>query len=538
MTARCKPPWPPSGPACLGAVVLIAQEPQTFRVATRLVELSVVVHDQRGRPVSGLTANDFRVFDGGQEQRIEFFSAVAEGRANVAEVAASAARRARNVHEFRNRISSPDGATVILFDRLNTPAADQVYARKHLINFLRQIERDDRVGIYVLEGSSIRVLHDFTNDASSLVRAVARYDAMTSNEVAATEEPLSSAAETGDAALDSELSEFLARASSEMTRHFTELRSDATMGALEEIANHLAAVRGRKNLIWISSGFPLEGLARGKSMTAATQRATRPLNDANVTLYGVDARGLAGALTFAPRGRPVMTTLSSVHTNLDILQIASEETGGRAFYNTNDISRSVRRAVDDSRVSYVLGYYPGHGKWDGTYRRIKVTVNRSGVDVRHRKGYLAGTGASREAADGAKTIGSALMSLLEATELELTATLERVAGTGNEVKIRITAAPGAIALQPAGDSWEGTVDVVIAQKLADGSAPRSIERRVDLRLDRTRYEDVRTQGFSTDARVALQPGIERLHIVVHDAMTGDTGSIVVDGEKLRSLTRN
>jgi VWFA-related protein len=293
------------------------------------------------------------------------------------------------------------------------------------------------------------VLHDFTNDASSLVRALARYHAITSREVAG-EEAAADLGASGDPALDAELAAFLESASAEMTRHFGRLRAEGTMAALEAIANHLSAVQGRKNLIWISSGFPLQGLGQGGSITTAIQRATRPLNDANVTLHAVDARGLIGAITYGPRGRATFTTLSMVHTNLDILQIVSEETGGRTFYNTNDINSAVRRAVDDSRVSYTLGYYPAHGRWDGTYRQIKVRVNRPGVEVRHRKGYLAGNArsslASKEAAAAeavrSRAIRSALVSPLEATGIGMTARLERVAGTASDVKVIINTVPG------------------------------------------------------------------------------------------------
>jgi VWFA-related protein len=75
--------------------------------------------------------------------------------------------------------------------------------------------------------------------------------------------------------------------------------------------------------------------------------------------------------------------------NIDTMHLLANDTSGRAFYNTNDIGGSVRQTIDDARVTYVLSYYPSHDKWDGRFREIKVTVGRSGVEVRHRKGYLA-----------------------------------------------------------------------------------------------------------------------------------------------------
>jgi VWFA-related protein len=135
------------GAALVAADGLSGQERQRFRVSTRLVEVNVVVQKD-GKPVSGLTVDDFRFYDGGQEQRIEFFSVHTEVSATASAAPAPLpAPPESSVHEFSNRISIPGAATVILFDRLNTPVQDQMYARKHLLSFLRQIKSDDHVGI-------------------------------------------------------------------------------------------------------------------------------------------------------------------------------------------------------------------------------------------------------------------------------------------------------------------------------------------------------------------------------------------------------
>ena len=75
--------------------------------------------------------------------------------------------------------------------------------------------------------------------------------------------------------------------------------------------------------------------------------------------------------------------------NLDAFKALAASTGGRAFFNRNDIKSAIRAAVDDGRVTYVIAYYPSHGKWDGAFRRITVKVNRPDLEVRHRAGYRA-----------------------------------------------------------------------------------------------------------------------------------------------------
>ena len=105
------------------------------------------------------------------------------------------------------------------------------------------------------------------------------------------------------------------------------------------------------------------------------EKAARVLSNANVAIYAIDARGLTVS-------KPDPQTINS-------MTVLADRTGGRVFHNTNDFTTAIRSAIDDSRVSYVLTYYPNHTKWDGQFREIKVKVNRPGVEVRARRGYFA-----------------------------------------------------------------------------------------------------------------------------------------------------
>src|SRR5205085_11273339 len=226
-------------------------------------------------------------------------------------------------------------------------------------------------------------------------------------------------------------------------------RVEMTADAFEAIAHRLSGIRGRKNVVWVSSGFPLMlNSARFgmEPMNAAATRATRAMNDAVVAIYPIDARGLVvnmlppvtagqGASTFQlPSGGRNTTTdipdrppiVPSRTVNFDSLKTLADDTGGRAFFNSNDISGGVRAAIDDGRLTYVLGYYPTHGNWDGGFREITVKVSRSDASVRHRRGYLA---LPADAAASATAREEALMTEvrngLEATGIGLAARISR-----------------------------------------------------------------------------------------------------------------
>ncbi len=67
----------------------------------------------------------------------------------------------------------------------------------------------------------------------------------------------------------------------------------------------------------------------------------------------------------------------------------AEESGGHAIRGTNDLAGAIRRVVDDSADTYILGYYPDHNKWDGKFREINVKVDRPSLELHYRKGYYA-----------------------------------------------------------------------------------------------------------------------------------------------------
>jgi VWFA-related protein len=501
-----------------------------FRASTRLVQVSVIVKDSRGKPVADLTAGDFRLYEDGSQQPIEFFSV--ESDRMTGKAPASTTTSGEFTNSLEERVGG--GVTAILFDQLNTGWADQVFARDHLVKFLGQVRREDRLGLYVLESSTVRVLHDFTNDASSLLRALARYQGVTSNELAASEaKPL----ETGDREIDA----WLAEDGAMMAADAITIRVQSTTAALEAIGNHLAGVSGRKNLIWVSSGFPAlywqEGTPR--TVTRLVNRATRALNNAGIAVYPVSARGLIGAFAIPPgASKPVFTTVSTGAADIDTMLMLANDTGGRAFFNTNDIGGAVRRAIDDARVTYVLGYYPSHDTWDGRFREINVTVRRSGVEVRHRRGYLAAPAEQPPVETREEMLRNLSRSPLEATGLDLTVQVtpgEQGPSAGVDLALRID--PRGVTLQRQADRWAGAIDVMIVQALPGGTYVSSAYLTITLNLTAAQRDEAMQKGFTLTRRIALKEDAHQLRVVARDLPSGATGSLAIPAERLRAAAR-
>jgi len=523
--------------AASALATLAAQEPPrpTFRATTRLVEVSVVVRDRDGRPLQGLTADDFKISEDGKPQKIELFT-IQDDRvgapANDAAAGASAARASAARGDFSNVGARRAGSvTAILVDRVNSVDIDQKAARDQLVKFLEQIRPEDTVALYVLETGTIRVLHDFTTDTSALLKSLARYRARANGDPDAANVvgPETGDAPTGDPALDNFLSDSETLIRARVIRN----RVEVTAAGMETIARHLSGIQGRKNLIWMTSGFPMIGadeLGRPAVFSTEAGRAMRALSDANIAVYPLDDRRIPGYFPLAvtgvspvapSRGGPPPTVLAAsgfatTASNQDGMQTLADATGGRAFLHTNDLTDAIRRAADDARLTYVVGYYPAQAKWDDRFHRINVSVQKPGVSVRYRSGYVATqTPAKVALADVARNP-------LEATGLRLSAHVDHVAA---DLQITMHLEPGAVTLTKKTSTWDGAVEILIAQTWPEGKLTKTFERTLQLQFPDDAHRQIQEEGFTLTRTVTPEAGAHRLHIVMRDAATGATGSI-------------
>ena len=550
---------------------LLAQTPQSgipvFRSTTRLVEVNVVVRDKDG-PVAGLTQNDFTISDRGKKQEIAFFTGV-DSRGGKK---AAAAGEAKPANVFSNHADPATemqpNVTVVLLDGVNTDIKDQFFAKKQAIQFLRQVLPTDRIAVYAL-GVNLYVLHDFTTDAQRLIDKLNAYQGDQTGHLDASHP---ATANTGDDDIDSWINNSFAYVSN----FYLKDRVERTTGAMEAIASHIRRVPGRKNLIWVSGSFPfsigadreITGGTAGGGMSAPTDRgtftdqitrATRALNDANIAVYPVDARGLIGVAppaekmsfqgnrvsqrsatatvtqTRARQARSSGATTAPQDENLipegqESMRILAGDTGGRAFLNTNDIQNAIRRAVDDGEVSYSLGFYVDGAKLDSKFHDLKVEVKRKGLDVRFRRGYLADPIAVPEAQRTA-AIQTAAWSPLDAAAVRLSVRLSTV----NEPKagllqVEVTVDPNDLALEEKNGHWSGAIDFMISPRGADGGDLGTASEVMRLNLSSATMERLRRDGMTFSKLMEPSPETAKIRVVVADRGSGRIGSVTVPGK--------
>jgi VWFA-related protein len=486
--------------------------------------VSAIVQDRDGRPVPGLTAADFEVRERGKVQTVAHLAVQTR---DALEAATASLPPGAFTNVLDGRVGS--GATVLLFDRVNTQALDQVYARRHIIDFIRRLRPDERLGFYVLDSSALRIVNDFTADASALLAIVDGLTADTSVALAGSEAKLDRPEDIGNARIDAIFAEMIDKSELAVQAFYMERRADATVETLEVLAERLSGVRGRKNVIWVSSAFPIrfhDGISP-RDMSPRVYRATRALSDADISIYPVDARGLIGGLS-GPAGRPTHTRMAQLAPAEDTSNIIAHQTGGKVFRNTNDLRAAMTRAVEDSELTYVLGYYSEDERFDGRFRNIDVKVKKPGVSVRHRSGYYAHP--PKAAALEKDALIDALQYPLEATSLGLTVT-HRMSANG-EVMLTMAIDPSGLTLQQKDGRWLGQLEVAIGQRLADRRLMNSAHMTVPVNVPDSVLADLFKSGLTLSRTFTLDPAARLVVVGVRDLSSGAIGTVRIDARKL------
>src|SRR5579864_20687 len=212
--------------------------------------------------------------------------------------------------------------------------------------------------------------------------------------------------------------------------------------------------------------------------------------------------------------------------NFDTMNIFAEHPGGLAFYNTNDIQGAVRKVIDDSRVTYVLGYDPTNTKWDGKFRELKVRTDKPGVHLRYRLGYYALPDAPATESQKAQLLKDAEWSPIEATDLGIEVAADPVdtpEGRGVHAQLRI--ASNQLHFELNGNHWKDSLDVVWVEIGTIGRAIGALKKTVGLDVPQESFDILVSRGVSFDQTFRPSANAVELRLVVRDGGSGAIGSV-------------
>jgi VWFA-related protein len=486
----------------------------TIKSSVRLVQVDVIAKDKHGNPVTGLEAQDFRLFDDGKPQKISHLSIEhAESSASVEKIAPGSTNHPTPT-AFSNSHPENTVPTVILFDVLNTAVEDQPAMKKGLLQSLNGIKEGTPVALLIL-GDDLTVVSDFTTSTISLTKAAGNGLGLRAEGFG----PPITARKTGNPTRD----RMILKATSQAFRVEDHERMVRTLAALNLICEQLARMRGRKSLVWVSGGLSASG------QTTEVEDAIDKLNDANVAVYTVDARGvlLDPGVTAETDTNDLTAPVHEERelTRGDVLAVMANSTGGVGYHNTNRLDGAISQALGDRSVVYVLDYYPQHGEWRGKLHKLEVKTSRPGLRLRYRASYRATLPARPNPQEQEQLLAEVASSPLDFAGIHFTV----------EVKPGQAADPGFILHVPAEElQWsadEGkmgaSLQVWFLQKSAAGGDLVTTNSHSDFRLSPDAYQAALRDGIAVASDLTLQRSAAKVRVLLRDGSSGKIGSVDV-----------
>ena len=504
-----------------------------IEVTTELVLVNVVARDKNGNLVQDLKKEDFTLFEDGKKQNISTFDFE-----NVEEQAAAGAAEAtvsgiagpgtllRAGKKAPPSLDARDRRLILLFFDFSAMDPEQidrsVDAAKKFIQ--TKIHPADLIALVSL-ATNMRVDLDFTDDKTKLLAALSAYSAGEGQgfDSGATGSSEGAAETSGSFTADD--------------TDFNTFSADRKLLALQSLMQSLGKLPQKKSLVLFRNGITQSGGDNQSALRAATASAVK----ANVSIYSLDIRGLQA---FPPGGEAqsaslhgqsaysgtsVLNDLNSNAASQDTLATLSSDTGGKAFFDSNDFSGVFSQVQKDSSIYYVLGFTSNNPLKDGRFRRLKVQVNRPDLKLDFRAGYYAGRDFEHlNRADREQQLEDELATQLSRVDVPLFAgsAFFRQDDSHYYLSVSLVIPGSQIPFVTEKDKDSATIDI-IGSALEGGKLPVGrLRDTVKLAVDSTRQ--VRRKNVQYNTGFVLSPGIYHLKFVVRENQTGRIGSFETD----------
>jgi VWFA-related protein len=541
------PPPPQTRPATAGqgqpaptSPATQSQPPVTFKVEINYVEIDAIVTDAQGNFVRDLKKEDFQVTEDGKAQSVAIFSMVdIPVERAVAPLYTSTPIEPdvqTNEREFAGRVY------MILLDDLHTAGLRSQLVRRAAKQFIERFLGANDMAAVVHTSGRADASQDFTSNKRLLMAAVDKF--MGKKLRSATLEKQAEYNNRRGTPMESDP----LKDPADFERGY---QARAMLSTLKNAAEFLSGIRGRrKALLFLSEGIDYDiydvfGTSSATQILDETRDAIGTATRANVAIYSIDPRGLTTMgdevmeLTAPPQDPSLRLNAQGLQDELrlsqDSLRVFSEETGGFASVNSNDFAKAFDRVVRDNSSYYVLGYYSTNERRDGRFRKVSVRLNRPGLEVRARKGYVAPRGRASTPPppkEGSAALREAINSPIPIAGLTLRTFAAPFKGVPPKASVLIAVEIDGADLKfvEKGGVFQNQLEVTALAydekgKLAD-SKPMTL--KLDLR-PQTR-DAVEKNGFRLTTRLQLAPGRYQLRIGGREANGGLVGSVLNDLE--------
>ncbi len=497
-----------------------------------LVLTNVVVRDAKtGEFVRGLTQSDFKIYENGRQQQISTFDfqsvdmATPLNEATVSGLAAgTTGPGTKAVVVARPEDLRNHRLIVMFFDLTSMQPEDLDRSVEAAQTFLRtKMQAADLVALVSL-GDTLKVDQDFTADKNALINEVGTYNGTESQGFTQGSNSNSNQVEDTSGYTPDE-------------SEYNDVNTDRELFALRSVSKSLEKITEKKSLLYFSGGISRDGIENQASLRAAINSAVR----ANLSIYSVDTRGLqaisplgdasTGSLrgSGAYNGGALTNNMNANFATQEVMATLSSDTGGKAFFDSNDFAPAFARVQRDTSAYYAIGFHSSDLARDGKYRKLTIKMNRPGVKIEYRPGYYAPADfkhSGRE--DRERELDEELASDLPATDMAvyLDAMYFRLDDNRFYVPVSIIVPGSQIPFIKGGDKDKATLDiigeVIDEVKRPIGNARETVKLNLDPSLQARQKNIQYTTSFN------LPPGKYHLKFVVRENQTGRMGSFEAD----------
>jgi VWFA-related protein len=510
------------------AVTATPQGGYVLKENAELVLTNVVARDAKtGEIVKGLKQSDFKVFENGKEQQISTFDfesvdmAVPLSEATVSGLAAGLPTKGPKAvvvakpEELRNH-----RLIVMFFDLTSMQPEDLDRSVEAARDFLKsKLQPADLVALVSL-GDTLTVDQDFTADKNALINEVGAYNGTEGQGFA-----------LGATANTNQVEDTTAYTADES--EYNDINTDRELYALKAISQSLAKINERKSLLYFSGGIQRDGIENEASLRAAINAAVR----ANMAIYSVDTRGLQTVLpvgdasTGSLRGQggfnggAIQNNMNANFATQETMSTLSTDTGGKAFFDSNDFAPAFAQVQNDTSAYYAIGFHSTNQARDGKYRKLTIKILKPGVKLEYRPGYYAPADFQHSGhEDREQELVDQLASDLPATDIPvyMDAMYFRLNENRFYVPVSLLIPGSQIPFVKGGDKDKATLDVI---GVVIDEVKRPVGRvRQTVKLNLDQALGARQKNIQYTTSFDLPPGKYEVKFVVRENQTGRMGS--------------
>jgi VWFA-related protein len=510
-----------------------AQGQYRVRVTSELVLVNVVVRDKKGNLIRGLKKEDFTLAEDGKRQDISTFdfedvdqNGVPGPAENTITGAAGSGSLLRAPAAEQAVLDARDRRLILLFFDFSAMDPEQIErcvdSAKKFVQ--KQMQPADLVALVSL-ATNMSLDLDFTDDKPKVLKSLSAYTSSQGQGFdAGAEGSAEGAAETGGSFTPDDTD-------------YNTFTADRKLLALQSIMQSLGKINQKKSIIYFSNGITQSGVDNQSALRAATAAAVK----ANVSIYPLDVRGLQA---FPPggeaqnaslhgqsayNGNAVFNDLNSNANSQETLSTLADDTGGKAFFDSNDFSGVFSQVQKDTSAYYVLGFTSTNPLKDGRFRHLRVQLNHQDVKLEYRSGYYAGRDFQHlNRTDREQQMTDELEAELPQTDVAVFAGASYFRRDDSHYYLAVSLViPGSqIPFVQAKDKDNATIDI-IGQVQAKGRLPvGNLRDTVKLALDSA--QQVRRKNVQYNTGFLLAPGSYHLKFVVRENQTGRLGTFETD----------